>query len=482
MITPRFELSQTASELTVTVHAKYVRSQAVSILVASDVLHFHAHPYFLRLSFPHSVQDAEDPPATYDADTGMLNVTLAKCEEKLWADLDLLSKFLPNSGDDAIRKTSQIGGCAGGGLRAPVVQEVGNSVVEVMEGVVQADDGDPGEARDNARETEDLDWHFPQTLHPADGDAAAGGPSDRGTPNSLITSAEGYGFLQQHRDVFKYLQEDYSTLFDFTQNPEETLLEERRMFRRAHEDAAFSPDHYMADFMQDREIKEFIQRTDVWWKQITQSSGVSGDEEVVIFSQKEKDLMVSLKYKEYLIDDSSGDELCCYLFLIDLLFAYCYERRVADADDVASGEHGSESSWLCAKLSIGLSSLDTFKSLTVQDVITSSVRRSLAFPLYRHYGLAVQVWKDVTMILGMRRRGVLRALLWLKDLFDHDDLRYRFSVIALNPLCNWVLSLRRHRFIAMAKRVEEFVNDMTKGSIGWRLAAWEKLAPDLDNG
>ena len=81
--------------------------------------------------------------------------------------------------------------------------------------------------------------------------------------------------------------------------------------------------------------------------------------------------------------DLVADPRPLYLGLVDILFAYAYDDRTTE------GERNAESAWTMCKLSATLSALEVFAS--IPEVATSCLRRSLAFPLYRHWGLSVQV-------------------------------------------------------------------------------------------
>lgn len=55
----------------------------------------HINPYYLRLNFPHALQEDDEASAQYDPSTGFLTVTLTKAVPgQHFDDLDLLSKLL----------------------------------------------------------------------------------------------------------------------------------------------------------------------------------------------------------------------------------------------------------------------------------------------------------------------------------------------------------------------------------------------------
>ncbi|KAK2157620.1 hypothetical protein LSH36_188g09050 [Paralvinella palmiformis] len=79
-----------------------------------------------------------------------------------------------------------------------------------------------------------------------------------------------------------------------------------------------------------------------------------------------------------------------FLSLVDIIFAYCYNHRTTEGDNTG------ESGWTIVKLSATLSWLQTYASL--KEVVVSCYRRSLCFPLYRHWELAGKVYKDMCQI------------------------------------------------------------------------------------
>ena len=123
-----------------------------------------------------------------------------------------------------------------------------------------------------------------------------------------------------------------------------------------------------------------------------------------------------------------------YLGLIDILFAYSYDLRVNESDTTV------ETAWAICKLSSSMAALDQFT--TLKETLVASVRRSLAYPLTRNWNLTMKVLQDVYVIFKLGRRGILRALLQIKDVLDHDDVYYIYSKMFLEDYCVWIQSAR----------------------------------------
>lgn len=111
---------------------------------------------------------------------------------------------------------------------------------------------------------------------------------------------------------------------------------------------------------------------------------------------------------------------------------YCYSYNLR----TNFGENTVESTWIIGKLSPTLSSLETFQSL--KHCVVSLFRRSLCYPLYRNFKLCEVLIDDVYKIFKLGQRAILKILLELKDLFDHNDLYYRYSKLFFDDYCNWV--------------------------------------------
>jgi len=148
------------------------------------------------------------------------------------------------------------------------------------------------------------------------------------------------------------------------------------------------------------------------------------------FSSKEQELMRDLPKREYILENAKST----YLGLIDILFAYSYDLRVGEGDTTV------ETAWTICKLSSSMAALDQFT--TLKETLAASVRRSLAYPLSRNWNLAMKVLQDVYVIFKLGRRGILRALLQIKDVLDHDDVYYIYSKMFLEDYCVWIQSAR----------------------------------------
>lgn len=151
----------------------------------------------------------------------------------------------------------------------------------------------------------------------------------------------------------------------------------------------FSEDHYLADYF-DSDATETITQKELPWKP-----------EQTIFSPSEIDLLKDFPNREYLLNETEKRWLL--LGLLDILFAYCYDQRTTDF------EGNCESGWTITKLSGTLSWFVVYDD--ERDVVVSSMRRSLIYPLYRNYKLTETVFNDLKYLLSLGPVFVVKCLI-----------------------------------------------------------------------
>ncbi|KAF8938270.1 hypothetical protein BGZ58_001259 [Dissophora ornata] len=182
------------------------------------------------------------------------------------------------------------------------------------------------------------------------------------------------------------------------------------------------------------------------------------------FSAKEQELMRDLPRREYILENTKST----YLTLIDILFAYSYDLRVSEGDTTV------ETAWTICKLSPSMAALDQFT--TLRETLLASFRRALAYPLSRNWNLAMKVLQDVYVILKLGRRGILRALLAIKDVLDHDDVYYIYSKMFIEDYCVWIQSASEKVVRTLAHELHHF--KLEKSELGWHLEELEALAKE----
>ena len=256
-----------------------------------------------------------------------------------------------------------------------------------------------------------------------------------------------YGFNRGYSGFFDALQEMVVEIVD-NLRPDDVPYEARRSLRLETEDEDFSVEHYQADHMladEHEHVRRFKPEL---------SDDLSGD--------KVQETMRGLPNKEYLV----WNEKVLLLGLVDILYADAYDRRTTEDDRTV------ESPWTVCKLSATLSWFDEFA--TVKDALVASMRRSLAYPLYRNFALSEQVLGDVVALFQLGRRAILRRLLDLIALLNTSDLKYYLNRLYVEDYAIWIQRVTDERIAGLAAELASVRVD--KGDLNWNLAHLEAEA------
>ena len=341
-----------------------------------DDFRFYSKPYYLRLHLPGEVIENEEASATWDAES---NSFIVKCPKKTegehFAGLDMLTDLLTPKGEKELKNK-----------------------IEVISGGESDDINE-----DCPDELQEIDFYFEQKL-----------PENTEDEKS-ICQGDGYGFAFKQYGVYKTLLAEYGEILDI-QDPDGTSQTERNSSREEKEMKDFSSDHYLSDLFDSiEEINSCLNEPAPFSSCIQgplnfeSSLQINDHHEDLAFSQTEQEQMLALPRKKHIVQPHSLASV--HYGLADILFGYCYSLRVLGSDCVELG-------WNCAKLSSSLSCLARFGS--AKSLLVTSLRRSLCYPLYRHYDLGVQVWKDVITILHIGTAAVLKCLLALIPVFNNS--------------------------------------------------------------
>jgi hypothetical protein len=118
---------------------------------------------------------------------------------------------------------------------------------------------------------------------------------------------------------------------------------------------------------------------------------------------------------------------------VDLIFAFAYDYRTTLGDPTV------ESHWTLRKLSATLSWFEQFE--TLQDAVYTCIRRALAYPLYRHWGLCVQVVRDTQAIFRNGKRAILKGLLSMRRSMV-SEFSSHMNNLYLDDYCCWIQSAK----------------------------------------
>ena len=493
-ITPRFNLSQTASQIIITIHIPHIRVSAstLEIIVDKTEFHFYSNPYLLHLDFSPTLSsnciDGElgtnrnllddeltnkEAKATYDPskDNGTLVVKIWKEEECIWHDLDLLGKLMVNNNHN-------------NNMSKP------SSYISKSMGKIQVLESTQSEGTiDDENESGNLDVE------------------DKNLDDIQSCFKPHYGFLKMHYSVFTdYAREGLSHEMLEIPNPDETLtaidgddndndnMKNIREMRLQIEDDKFCPNRYLGDLYltdnyEDEEDADmtFIEAKNMFphWQSLEASSHsqsitsvdvisnqlssikVHDDDSEVnsevnenhehchpsFFTEEESTHLASIKGALPPLSQISSEQTqSTLLSLLDILYAYVYDHRIT------CGESTCESSWTIVMLSPTLSWLESYNAPydTIDQVIRWSIRRALIFPYLRNFDmLCNQLVNDVKSILFGGRRVVLRCLLQIHRIFDRSETHYLFNKLFINQYICWTQLVDESILKSFARKVND---------------------------
>ncbi|KAF9246474.1 SHQ1 protein-domain-containing protein [Melanogaster broomeanus] len=450
MITPKFSCSQTDDTVIASLYCPSVRASDAEINVDDTLLTVHINPYFLRLNLPHAVVEDEDSSARYDPSTGYLTITLTKeVKGQHFADLDLLAKLLaPRPSQPPPPPSIEV-------LETQNTDTGEDDVNKLSEQTNQL----TLEEEDEFLKAAESDWQLPQTVPEA-------------SAEFHTSSKRYYGFLDMYTGFFVHVAHTENDVNELGNDAESCTIDDRRKLRIAHENEKWDEEHYMADYADDEYIQELVNWEDPGQKNTSD----------LVYTEQESMEMLRLPRKEYIMDKVQERNL--YLTLITLLFAHAYDKRTTLHDPTP------ESAWTICTLVPVFSALDPppytymvpdvvrhpeliFSDGELLSALTTSYRRSFAFPLYRSFRLAEECRKDVSAAMMRGKRMIARCLLEMKRILDHHEVYYVYSKIWLDDFSVWIQTSASDDVLQeVAKKLATL--PIPKYAIGWDLEKLEE--------
>ncbi|XP_056607399.1 protein SHQ1 homolog isoform X2 [Triplophysa dalaica] len=403
MITPAFELSQDSDFLILIIRVPYTRTSEFDIYIQGEEFKFYAKPYFLRLTLPGRIVEDGRERASFDIDKGLFTLRVPKeTPGEHFEGLEMLTSLLAPKGTRSAK---------------PLVEDTDEGACG-------------GETCEEEDEEEEFDWQIEQEVYAE-------------PPAETLKGYHKYGFGNLRSGVFCRLQEELSEVIDLD-NPDNTAPELRRSGRLNTETTIFCTDHYFVGLYDDKETIDTILKFKPWWRE--RDVGQSEDSDTsVTFTGEEKEQMRKFTNRSYLLDKKARFHV--WLSLVDIILAYIYDVRTTE------GEHNVESAWTIRKLSGTLSWLETYQSL--QDVLVSFGRRSLCYPLYRHFSLITRAVKDAACIFQSGKACVLKCLLSIHKIFRENDPAYILNDLYITDYCIWIQGVKSKHVIALAEPLRE---------------------------
>jgi protein SHQ1 len=428
-LVPRFELSQTSSEVTVLVFVATIRLDSIEVLLDEEsVLHFHAHPYSLTLNFaPHEFEsDAEGiVSAQYDPSKQTIRIPLIKANKGVtWPNLEMTARLLrpkeiPKQWLHAVSSST-------------------NSTPEV--------------------EDEQMD--------------------------TVNLSKFGYGFGNLFQNIFTdYCRSGVAQEMLSLPDPENTEPSKRRSLRVDQELEDFDPDRY--DYsIEDDYLYPLVMDFVPFWKKRPKSADQTKDCDSLVesfqdqlslspFTSDEQLLLSTIPYplipKPMLEDGDHQDRLWCGL--LDLLVPYVYDHITS------MGEPTVESAWTVTQLSSSLSWLDPPE--TPREALVSLTRRMVIYPYWRNVDFCTDVWEHVLFMLEQGAEGlhlIVKSLLQLRSILEKSEFYYAGNKLFVDPYLYWV----QHQNAELLQLASSLRAELNKGTlrddVDLKLAVFERLA------
>ncbi|CAL1285299.1 unnamed protein product [Larinioides sclopetarius] len=416
MLTPAFELTQDDKFLIISIQVPYAKFSEYEVHFDDDEFMFYCKPYYLKLNLPGKVIYTDNPKCDYDFEKRIFKVFAPKARRgEAFEGLDLVNLLLKP------KKCKLVG-----------------PKIEVLESTNNVEEND-----------EDFDWSIEQV------------PSEEEFGSLNITGQQ-CGFANNYSFSVFNLKEEAREIFDVSE-PEAKTRKIRSVERIQVENRKFDEEHYLADLYNDEEIQHLILYNPEWVALYDEIQNKPPDD-ITKFTSEEKERLRRLPCKEYLLD--KNQKKTAYLGLIDILFAYAYNKRTTE------GENTVESAWTINKISATLSWLETYSSL--QEVAITCIRRSLIYPLYRHFELSVTILEDVRKIMMLGTKYIMKCLLEMHEMFNLSEPRYLLNDLFITDYIVWIQSCPSTKLVPLAATLEKVL--LTKGDIGLNLVDIETLA------
>lgn len=261
----------------------------------------------------------------------------------------------------------------------------------------------------------------------------------------------GFGFaLRAHQDFVK-ISKEFDEVFEI--DPCEVPLPERAKLRLQYEQGKFNVDHYLTDYFDNDEICEII-------SQKCPFSDIKSP--TVTFTDRELDFLKNLPNIEYNL--TKQQIKYCHYGLIDILFAYCYDRRSTFF------EGSIESGWTIVKLAATLSWLDAFED--PKQAVSSAFRRSVIYPLYRHFDLSQTVFEDLKKLVTLDEKYIIQALINIYYIFLKGDCgRYVLNNLFIKDYITYIINWDRDLWKSTVKDV--LAIEIKKDALGLNLSEIE---------
>eukprot|EP00980_Cylindrotheca_fusiformis_P018894 scaffold6315_cov116-Cylindrotheca_fusiformis.AAC.5 len=472
-IVPRFELSQTDTEVIVLLFVATIRLDEIEVLLDEDsVLHFYASPYALTLNFATATATAASDDqccfdtakaqgivsAQYDPSKQTIRIPLIKAQKGVhWPNLEMTARLIRPK---EIPKQW---------LYSVTAEDNDNN-----------NDDDDDDGLQSAAEFQETEMDVSKTKF-------------------------GYGFANLFQNIFTdYCKSGIAQEMLSLKDPEHTEPAQRRILRLEQEEQDFDVERYDYSIDEDDYLYPLVMEFSptCWWKQQGAESTNSRqhsdktnktrstDDDRGLIESFEKQMNLSPFTSEEQLQLSTipyplipkailenRDDLLLWCGLLDLLVPYVYDHLTTMGDPTV------ESAWTITRLSCSLSWLDPPTTTNVQDTLISLTRRMVIYPYWRNIDFCKMVWEHVLCIMEEENGAlhlIIKCLLQIRSILEKSEFYYAGNKLFVDPYLFWVQHQNAEeagvllRLLASNLRAE-LKKDRLKEDTNLNIAAYEHL-------
>ncbi|XP_031840180.1 protein SHQ1 homolog isoform X2 [Nomia melanderi] len=426
MLTPRFEITQTDTEVTIIIYAPYANIKDTEVYVDGTDFRFYSTPYYLRLKLPGEIEENDTSFGSYDCEKGDFSLKFPKVNKgEHFENLDMITTLLapPKKKNNIIPNIEVIGNPS---ANSEDINETSNENDSVV----------------NDESTNGDEWYMHQN-----------------NPTNilpLLTSSPKYGFANKISGALVAFESAWIKEIIDLPMPDTTPESERKCLREKRELSDFNEEHYLADLMQPECIEPYIKYV-AEWETINKES--------ISLNETEVDLLKELPNKEYLLNNDETYKLL--LSLVDILFGSCYNDRTT------LGENTVESSWTINKLSSTLSWFEEFAD--AEEVIRACFRRSVCYPLFRNWNLSLKVLEDVKKVVKLGKKYIIKRFCEIHNLFNNScEPRYILNQLYIKDYLVWLQTVHESSIESLNTLIADI--QPCKEDMGFDLVELEQAA------
>ncbi|EFA75398.1 hypothetical protein PPL_11477 [Heterostelium album PN500] len=498
MIVPRFTVEQNNDFIIVVARTPYIKANEADFYLMDTVFKFYCKPYFLRLTFSHSIVENGKEKASYNLDTQEFTFLLPKAVSgQYFSDLDMITKLLDK------KKT------------------VGNKIEVLNEGTtIEPDNIDQDQEMDSDDEDEDdelnyvqddggEEWEFEQKLSE--------------TPSlDEIRNKPHYGFNNKYVGFFVDLQSEITEIIDIP-NIDEITKEERTTVRTELENLKFDPDRYMENYYFKENVEELLHYKAFWEdaiekkKQIKESLKNEKKDNILSVEEKEKTTATTTKVESEVVVTEKKEYNPSNLEEFEELtnetefeengipseIAQQINSTLSKKIEIVGNEEKQQSrqrdydalSQLKKVVTFTDEERDIMKNLPNKEyLVDEDQEKSLlmglvdlmfayAYNVRSNYGddnniesawTITKVSPTLSSLLG--KRCLLKCLLAIRKSLESHEYKYYLNRLYIDDYCVWLQYANKKKLKSLTKNLMEM--NISKSDIEWPLEAYEKLVEE----